>query len=78
MGMQMKEKILNWVVFPGIVFCFAFFAVALLVGLVETILMNTSTIRLNLFEQITTPGAYLFGYACAALALNFESIPSRW
>ncbi len=68
----MKTFFMQWVINPGIAFLFGFFVSAILVGLIDTILLNTTSMRPNLLEQLVTPGAYILGYVSAAIALNID------
>lgn len=70
---DMKTLTMRWIINPGIVFCFGFFASAIFVGLLETIFLNFTNIRLDLFDQLATPSAYVLGYFCAVIALNIDA-----
>jgi hypothetical protein len=69
-SVEMKIWFMRWIVNPGIVFCFGFIASAIVMGLIETIVLNFTNVRVNMFDQLVTPGASVLGYFCALIALN--------
>ncbi len=67
----MKTTLMNWIIAPGIVICFATFVAVFSLGLIDIMLINVLGQDSDLSGAIT-PSGFFFGYCCAALAINID------
>jgi hypothetical protein len=70
---RIKRLFVDWLVHPGIAVCLVFFFGSLALGLVDLALLNMLSMESLLFDQFGSPGAFIFGYLCAAFSMNIDS-----